>query len=75
MENNKIITYHIDAGDGELITVDLLGGLEYEGCLQKQIEDMINLDEMDEEGELFSFTVTVKKVLTEQEVMDLPEKF
>lgn len=72
----KVITYHIDAGDGELISTDLMSGLELEGCLQTQIEQehLFNI-QPDNEGVLMTFTVTVKKVFTQKEVDQLPEKY
>lgn len=75
-ENDKVLTYHINAGDGELITTDLNSGLEYEGCLQEQIEyqDQHNNLIPDDDGVLFTFTVSVKKTMTQAEVDNLPEK-
>jgi hypothetical protein len=77
MSKKKIITYHIDAGDGELITVDLAGGLEHEGIIQSVIEANIERKDIepDDDGVLMEITIQVKKVMTEQEVMDLPEKY
>lgn len=77
MKKKKIITYHIDAGDGELTTVDLIEGLAHEGCEQREIERQIEAGELepDDDGVYLEITIQVKKVMTEQDVMDLPEKY
>jgi hypothetical protein len=73
-ERRNIFTYHIDAGDGELI-VDRKGlnyGLECE--LPSDLDFDSEHDEPDEDGTIQEITIKIKKYLTQAEVDALPEK-
>lgn len=70
----NVFTYHIDAGDGELIVTkkDLLYGLECE--MPSDYDMSAEHDEPDEDGVIQEITIQIKKYLTQAEVDALPEK-
>lgn len=70
----KIVTYHIDAGDGELI-VDR-ENLEYGlACEMPSDYDLSSeMDELEEDCVITEIVITVKKVMTKAEFDALPEK-
>lgn len=70
----NVITYHIDAGDGELIVTKehLIYGLECE--LPSDIDLESEFDEPEDDGTIMEVTIKIKKYLTKAEVEALPEK-
>lgn len=76
MENNndKVFTYHIDAGNGEMIVTkeNLSFGLESE--LPSDYDMTSECDDPDEDGIYMTVTIKIKKYLTQAEVAALPEK-
>lgn len=74
MENNKVFTYHIDAGNGELIVTKehLNYGLECE--MPSDYDMSAECDDPDEDGVYMTITIKIKKYLTQAEIDTLPEK-
>lgn len=73
-ERKNVFTYHIDAGDGELIVTKdhLIYGLECEMPDEYSMDS--EYDEPDENGVIQEITIQIKKYLTQAEVDALPEK-
>lgn len=69
----KVFTYHIDAGNGEMIVTkpDLLDSIEQ--MMPNDYDLECEHDEPDEDGTIMLVTIKIKKCMTQKEVDDLPE--
>jgi len=73
-ERKNVFTYHIDAGNGEVIVTreHLNYGLECE--LPSDYDMNSEHDGPDEDGVIMTVTIKIKKYMTQAEVEALPEK-
>lgn len=73
MENKKVFTYHIDAGDGEVIVTkeNLIQGIE--NVLPNDYDLECEHDEPESDGSIMTVTIKIKKYMTQKQIDSLPE--
>lgn len=69
----KVFTYHINAGNEEMIVTKdtLLDGIEQ--MLPNDYDLECEHDEPEDDGTIMEITIRIKKVMTQTEVDNLPE--